>query len=260
MARVHDSAVVDPAARLAASVQVGPLAVIGPDVELAEDVVVGPHAAILGRTRVGKRSQIHPFACLGGSPQDLAACEGEATCLEIGAGNQIREHVTIHLGTRAGGGRTRIGDDNFIMNGAHVGHDCEIGSGCVIASFSGLAGHVRVADHAVLGAYTGVHQFGRVGESVMTASNTKLSLDAPPFAMVAGDRARLVGVNHVGLKRRGFSPERKQQIKHAFHLVFQSQLPLGDALGRVREELEEAQDVERLLAFLETSERGFCRP
>ncbi len=259
MARVHDSAVVDPGAELAASVEVGPLAVIGPHVELAEDVVVGPHAAILGRTRIGAGSRIHPFACLGGPPQDLEAA-GDETRLEVGERNLIREHVTIHVGTRAGGGCTRIGDDNFIMNAAHIAHDCRIGSRCTIASFSGLAGHVEVGDHAVLGAYTGVHQFGRIGEAVMTASNTKLSLDAPPFSLVAGDRARWMGINHVGLKRRGLSRERQQQIKRAFHLLFQSQLRLEDALESVREELKGAQDVERLLGFLETSERGFCRP
>lgn len=260
MARVHQSALVDPAARLAPTVEVGPLAIVGPEVELMDDVVVGPHAVVVGRTRIGARSQIHPFACLGGPPQDSEAFGEQGGRLEIGEDNVIREHVSIHVGTEAGGGCTRLGDHNFVMNAAHVGHDCQIGSHCVLASFSGLAGHVQVADHVVLGAYTGVHQFARVGESVMAASNTKLSLDAPPFAMVAGDRARLVGINHVGLKRRGFSRERQQQIKRAFHLLFHSQLRLEEALESVREELKEAQEVERLLGFLETSGRGFCRP
>lgn len=258
MANVHPSAVVDPAARLAESAQVGPLAYVGPDVELDDDVSVGPHVAIVGHTRVGARSEIHPFACLGGPPQHQSPGD-EAARLEIGSDNVIREHATIHVGTQAGGGCTRVGDHNFIMNSAHIGHDCQIGSHCIISSFSGLAGHVRVDDFAVLGAYTGVHQFARVGTGVMTASNTKLSLDAPPFAMVAGDRARLVGVNNVGLKRRGYSRERQQQIKRAFHILFRSQMQLSTALEAVRAECKLAEDVEILLDFLESSDRGFCR-
>jgi UDP-N-acetylglucosamine acyltransferase len=140
-----------------------------------------------------------------------------------------------------------------------VGHDCEIGSHCIVASFCGLAGHVRIDDHAVLGAYTGVHQHARVGESVMAASNAKLSQDAPPFSMVAGDRARLVGVNNVGLKRRNFSREAMRSVKHAFHIVFHSKLRLELALTRVRNELGASPEVERLVCFLESSERGFCR-
>ncbi len=267
MALIHPSAVVDPGAQLADSVEVGPFSTIGPEVVLAEGVKIGPHVAILGRTFIGARSEVHPFACLGGPPQ--VAClggppqdtgfQGESTSLVIGAENVIREHVTIHLGSAAGGGCTRIGDHNMIMNAAHIAHDCRVGSHCVISSFSGLAGHVTVDDYAVLGAYTGVHQHSRVGESVMAASNTKLSLDAPPFSMVAGDRARLFGVNSVGLKRRGFSPRGQDRIKRAFQIIFHSKLRLSQALASVREEIKEAPEVERLLSFLEVSERGFCR-
>jgi UDP-N-acetylglucosamine acyltransferase len=145
------------------------------------------------------------------------------------------------------------------MNAAHVAHDCRIGSHCIIASFCGLAGHVSVDDYAVLGAYTGVHQFARVGESVMAASNAKLSQDAPPFSMVAGDRARLVGLNSVGLKRRDFPPETIRALKHAFHLVFHSRMQTEPALARVRSELGHVPEVERLLSFLAKSQRGFCR-
>lgn len=258
MALIHPSAVVDPGAQLANGVEIGPLSSIGPQVVLAEGVKIGPHAAIMGRTFIGARSEVHPFVCLGGPPQ-VAGFRGESTRLEIGADNVIREHVTIHLGTEVGGGCTRIGDHNMIMNSAHIAHDCQVGSHCVISSFSGLAGHVTVDDYAVLGAYTGVHQHSRVGESVMAASNTKLSLDAPPFSMVAGDRARLVGVNNVGLKRRGFSRLGQDRIKRAFQILFHSKLRLSQALETVRAEIEESPDVERLLSFLEVSERGFCR-
>ncbi len=238
--------------------EVGPYSLIGSEVELSSGVVVASHAAVMGRTRVGENTRIFSFAAIGGEPQDRAF-SGESTSLEIGRDNVIREHVTIHVGTPQGGGCTRVGDDNLIMDGAHIAHDCSLGSHTIIASFCGLAGHVSVGDHVVLGAYTGVHQFSRVGESVMAASNAKLSRDAPPFAMVAGDRARLVGLNSVGLRRRGFTPETVKTLKHAFHLVFHSRLQLQDALAKVRAELATSPEVARLLQFLEKSERGFCR-
>lgn len=258
MARIHPTAVVEPGAIVAGDVEIGPLAVVGRNVELEAGVQVGAHASLIGRTRIGAGTRIFPYVCLGGEPQ-IKGFDAEPARLEIGRNNVIREHATIHVGSPEGGGCTRIGDDNLIMNAAHVGHDCQIGSQCIIASFCGLAGHVRVEDHAVLGAYTGVHQHARVGESVMAASNAKLSQDAPPFSMVAGDRARLVGVNHVGLKRREFSRETMQSVKHAFHIVFHSKLRLESALLRVRQELADSPEVERLVSFLESSERGFCR-
>lgn len=258
MPRVHPTAIVEPGARLADDVEVGAYSFVGADVELGPGVRVDHHAVVTGRTRVGDRSRIFPFACVGGEPQDKT-WSGEPTRLEIGRDNILREHVTIHVGTSRGGGCTRTGDDNLIMNGAHIAHDCQIGSHCIIASYTGLAGHVSVGDHVVLGAYTGVHQFARVGESVMAASNAKLSQDAPPFAMVAGDRARLVGVNSVGLRRRGLDREVARDIKHAFHILFNSRLRLEPALARVREEVPGSPEVERLLTFLEKSERGFCR-
>ena len=258
MARIHPTASVEPGAVLADDVEVGAYVYLGAEVDLGAGVNIGHHATVFGRTRIGPRCRVFPFACIGGEPQDKAF-SGEPTRLEIGEDNVIREHVTIHVGTPRGGGCTRIGDDNLIMNSAHIAHDCQIGSHCIIASFSGLAGHVRVEDHVVLGAYTGVHQYARVGESVMAASNAKLSLDAPPFAMVAGDRARLVGINSVGLRRRGLPPDRIRALKHAFHLLFASRLRLEHALERVTEVLPGIPEVERLTTFLRKSERGFCR-
>jgi UDP-N-acetylglucosamine acyltransferase len=258
MALIHSTAIVDAGAVLADDVEIGAYALVGPEVELAAGVSVGAHASVIGRTRVGARSRIFPYACIGGEPQDKTFA-GEATRLEIGSDNVIREHATIHVGTPNGGSCTRIGDDNLIMNTAHIAHDCQIGSHCIIASFCGLAGHVTVGDHVVLGAYTGVHQFSRVGESVMAASNAKLSQDAPPFAMVAGDRARLVGVNRVGLERRDFSQDTVRAVKRAFHILFHSRLRLEPALCRVREELGASPEVQRLVCFIETSKRGFCR-
>jgi UDP-N-acetylglucosamine acyltransferase len=256
--RVHPSAVVAPGAKLADDVEVGAFAWIGPEVELGPGVVVANHVSIGGATRIGARTVLHPFAALGGEPQDKKY-RGEPTRLEVGAGCSIHENVTIHRGTPQGGGTTRVGDDVMLMNGAHVAHDCQVGSHVIVASFSGLAGHVHVGDYAVLGAYTGVHQFARVGESVMTAANAKLSKDAPPFAMVAGDHARVVGLNAVGLRRRGLGEDAVGDLKHAFHLLFASKLLLEDAVARVREEVGRSPEVARLLDFLASSQRGVCR-
>ncbi len=249
---------VDPRAKLADPVAIGACAVVGPDVELAEGVELGPHAYVTGRTSVGPRTRIFAFAVVGEEPQDKSF-SGEASQLVIGADNVIREHCSLHTGTRKGGGTTRIGDDNLLMNSVHVGHDAQIGSHCILASYSAVAGHVGVEDFAVLGAYTGVHQFCRIGESAMAAGGSKCAQDVPPYALVHGDRARLKGINVVGLRRRGFSGAQIAALRHAYHLIFLSKLRLEPALARVREELGRSPEVAHLLRFLESSERGFCR-
>lgn len=258
MVRIHPSAVVDPRAKLADGVEVGPFCAVGPDVELGDDVVLQSHVVVQGHTSIGAGTRVFPFACLGGEPQDRHF-SGETTRLVVGRSNVIRENVTIHVGTPKGGGCTRLGNDNLVMNGSHVGHDCQVGSHVVLGAFCGLAGHVTVEDWAVLGSYSGVHQFCRVGESVMTAANSMLSKDALPFSMVAGDRARLVGINLVGVRRRDFPDEAVRRLKRAYHLLFHARLRLEPALARVRAELGAAPEVQRLLAFLESSERGFIR-
>ncbi len=258
MPSVHATAIVAPEAELGSGVEVGPYCVVEGPVRLGDGVRIGPHSHVAGHTRIGAGTRIHPFASVGGVPQDLKFA-GETSYLEIGTETEIREHVTIHVGTAKGGGTTRVGDRNLIMNGVHVAHDCQLGSDLIIGSYSGLAGHVEIDDYAVLGAYTGVHQYSRIGESVMTAANTMLSQDAPPFALVAGDRARLAGVNAVGLKRRGMAPAVRAAIKHAFHLIFHSKLTLAAATERLRAEGEPSPEVARLLRFLEVSERGFVR-
>ena len=258
MPQVHRSATVEAGAQLAEDVEVGPYALIGPDVELESGVCVAAHAVVIGRTRVGAGTRIFPFACIGGEPQDRTF-QGEPTRLEIGRKNVIRENVTIHVGTSQGGGCTQIGDDNLIMNGGHVGHDCQIGSHCIIATFTALAGHVVVEDHVVFGAMTGVHQFARIGESAFTGANSMIAKDAPPFARVAGDRARFVGLNTIGLQRREFPTETIATLKHAFHLLFHSKLRLDPALERIERECGGCPEVAKLLQFLRESERGFIR-
>lgn len=258
MTRIHPTAVVDRDAKLAEDVEVGPYAVIGERVELASGVVIGAHVTVMGHTAIGARTRVFPSVVIGGDPQVLGFA-GEPTALVIGEENVIREFSAIHVGSPDGAGRTRIGDGNLIMNHVHVAHDCQIGSHCVLASYTALAGHVDIHDHAVTGAFTGVHQRTRVGESVFTAAGSMLSKDAPPFSRVAGDRARWVGVNTLGLERRGVSADAIATLKHAFHLLFQSRLRLAPARARVEAECGESPEVRRLLDFLEGSERGFIR-
>lgn len=258
MPEIHPTAVVDPRAKLADDVRIGAFVVVGPEVELGAGVELRPHAHVWGRTSVGEGTRVFPFAVLGEEPQDKSF-SGESTELVIGRENVIREHVTIHVGTVKGGGSTRIGDDNLIMNGVHVGHDTHIGSHCIIASQCAIAGHVTIEDFAVVGGLSGIHQFARIGESAMVAALSGVTKDAPPFSLVAGERATTRGLNAVGLRRRGFAAESRRQIKRAFHILFASRLRLEDALAQVREEGLDAPEVERLLRFVESSERGVSR-
>lgn len=256
MAEVHPSAVVDERAKIAHDVRIGPYAVVGEGVELACGVEVGAHAVLTGRTAIGSRTRIHPGCAIGGEPQIRGAREGAA--LAIGEDNEIREFAVIHAGSPPGG-CTRIGDGNYLMNHVHVAHDCRIGSHCVLASYTALAGHARIDDHAVTGAFTGVHQWSRIGESAFTAANTMVSMDVPPFTRAAGDRARLVGLNALGLSRRGIGADAVAALRHAYHLLFQSKLRLATALERVRRECGAVPEVERLLRFITESERGSVR-
>jgi len=256
--KIHPTAVVDPGAKLADDVTIGALATVGGEVELGAGVEIGPQVCVTGRTRVGARSRIRPFAVIGLTPQVLGF-DGRAGELVIGEDNEIREHVTIHVGLPDHGGVTSIGNHNLIQNGFHIAHDCRIGNYCVLAGMSGFAGHIVVEDFAVVGAMTGVHQFVRIGESAFTASNAMVSKDVPPFSKVAGDRARFVGVNTINLERRGFEKERIATIKHAYHVLFQSKLPFAAACERVENECGDSRDVQHLLQFLRSAERGFTR-
>lgn len=256
MRRVHPTAVVDPAAKLADDVRVGPYTVVGEGVELAPGVELLSHVVLEGPTRVGAGTRIHPFCVIGAAPQVRGAL-GRSP-LRIGRDNVIREYASIHCGTSGAAG-TRIGDGNFILNNVHVAHDCQIGSHCVLTSFTALAGHVEVSDHAVLAARCGVHQFCRVGESAFVGAGSQLRKDAPPYARTLGERAHFGGINGLGLERRGFSPERIARLRRAYHLLYHSKLRLAPALARVAAELGAAGDVAKLLDFYRNSQRGVTR-
>ncbi|MDH3520804.1 MAG: acyl-ACP--UDP-N-acetylglucosamine O-acyltransferase [Myxococcales bacterium] len=258
MAKIHPTAVVDPGAKIHDDAVVGPLSVVDGEVELGADTEIGPHVYVTGKTRIGARTRVYPFSVLGGAPQMLGF-DGRTTELVIGEGNTIREHASIHVGTPKGGGRTKIGDNNLIMNNFHIAHDCQIGNHCVLAGYSGMGGHVILEDFVVIGGMTGIHQFVRIGCYAFTAGNSMVSKDVPPYAKVAGDRARFVGVNHINLERLGFDRERIALIKHAFHVLFQSKLRFAEACDRVESECGGSADVLHLLEFLRSSERGFIR-
>jgi UDP-N-acetylglucosamine acyltransferase len=257
VARIHPTAVVDPGAKLADDVELGPYCVVGGGVELDRGVRIGSHVVIAGRTSIGPRTRVFPFSAIGEAPQVLESEGGSG--LAIGADNVIREFCSIHAGSAAGGEGTRIGDGNFLLNNVHVAHDCRIGDGCVLASSTGLAGHVVVEDHAVVGAMVGVHQFCRIGEQSFTGAATRLSKDVLPFSRVAGQRAHWIGVNSVGLRRRSFAPEKIAELRRAFRVLLQSKLRLEAALERVRREHAGSPEVERLLGFIAASRRGITR-
>lgn len=258
MSRIHPTAIIDRSAEIHPTVEIGPYAVVGPHVQLAEDVVLKAHAHVTGHTSVGPHTRIFSFASIGEEPQDMKY-RGERTCVRIGARNTIREYVTIHAGTSGGGGETTVGDDTLLMVGVHVAHDSHVGSHVIMANQASLAGHVIVEDHAVLAGLCGVHQFVRIGESAMVAAMSGVSQDVAPFALAQGNHARLIGLNRVNLERRGFSAERIRPIERAFRIVFRSGLRPHEAFAQVRRELPDSPEAEHLVAFLEKSERGFCR-
>ncbi len=254
-ASIHPTAVVESGAVLGAGVIVGPYAVIGPHVTIGPRTTVGPHAVIVGRTTIGEENRIFQFASVGAEPQDLKY-SGEDSRLEIGDRNTVREFATLNPGTEGGGMVTRIGNDNLLMNYAHVGHDSLIGSHCVLANSATLAGHVMLEDWVIVGGLVAIHQFVRVGESALLGGGSMVILDVPPFCNASGDRARIRGLNLIGLRRRGFEVERVRALKKAYRLLFRRKEAFAAARDRCATELGAHPDVARLLTFLDASERG----
>lgn len=255
---IHPTAVVDRTAELGADVEIGPFCVIGPHVRLYDRVVIQAHAIVNGPTEVGEDTKIFSFAAIGGDPQDLKY-RGETTRLIVGARNVFRENATANRGTAHGGGMTRIGDDNLFMAGSHVAHDCVVGSHCVFANYVAIAGHVTVQDRAILGGLAAVHQHSRVGRCAMVGGGAMAAQDVPPFCIAQGDRARLLGLNVVGLRRAGFPLETLQALKNAYRELFQAGMPLRIAAEQVREVYADVPEVMELVEFLENSTRGICR-
>ncbi len=256
---IHSTAIIAPGAELDSTVTVGPYAVIGEHVKIGAGTSIGPHTVIEGRTEIGCDNQIFQFASIGAIPQDLKFA-GEVSYLKIGDRNRIREFVTMHLGTEDGCGVTTIGDDNLFMAYSHVAHDCIVKNHVILANAATLAGHVEVDDFAILGGLSAVHQFARIGCHVMASGGSMIGQDIVPYAIVQGDRAKVVGLNLIGLKRRGFSSEALSNIKKMYKLVFRTNLKLEEAIAQLEEQFDKsAPEVATYLDFLNKSERGLAR-
>lgn len=254
----HPTALIHPNAKLADDVQVGAYSIIGEHVEIGAGTTVGPHVVITGHTRIGKNNQIFQFCSLGEVPQDKKYA-GEPTRLEIGNNNVIRECCTFNIGTVQDVGVTRMGNDNWVMAYVHVAHDCQIGNNVIFANSTQLAGHVVIDDYAILGGFTGVHQFCQIGAHVMTAVGTVLLHDIPPYVKVSGSPAAPHGINSEGLKRRGFSSTSVMGIKRAYKTLYRSGLTLEEAKASISQQLVEHPELQILADFLNRSQRGIVR-
>ena len=255
---VHPSAVVSPHARIGTGCYIGPFSIVGDEVELKDGVRLESHVVVDGRTVIGEETRVFPFVSIGLPAQDLKY-KGEPSETRIGRRNHIREFVTIHRGTAGGGMLTQIGDDCLLMAQAHVAHDCILGNGVIMANAATLAGHVVIEDNANVGAYSGVHQFCRVGREAYVGGYSVVVKDALPFALTVGNHASCYGLNTTGMKRRGYSAEVIQSLHRAFHLLLSSKLNTSQALERIAEEIKDSAEVDRLVEFIKSSSRGVIK-
>lgn len=258
MTLIHPTAIIDASAEIAAGVSVGAYSVIGPGVTIGADSWIGPHVVINGPTRIGRENRIFQFASVGEVPQDLKFA-GEESWLEIGDRNTIREFATINRGTGAGGGVTRIGNDNLLMAYIHIAHDCIIGNHVILSNNASLAGHVTVADHVILGGFTLVHQFCAIGQHVFAGMGSAIAKDVPPYLIVTGAPAEPHGLNKVGLKRRGFSEEQLLQLSRAYKVLYRQGLSLEEAKVQLQQLGEESEVVRLFAEFLQQSNRSIIR-
>ncbi len=255
---IHPQAIVDRAAELGQGVHVGPFSVIGANVEIGDNTWIGPHVVISGSTRIGRDNKIYQYSSIGEAPQHVGY-GGEPTRLEIGDRNVIREYCSLNRGTADGLSVTRIGSDNFFMGYVHVAHDCRVGDHTIFANCASLAGHVSVGNYAFLGGFTGVHQFCRLGVHCMTGIATITFKDIPPYILSYGNTAVPYGINVRGLKRRAFPAEAITALRDAYKLIYKSGLKLDDAVATLEAQAAGQAEVENLIAFIKSSERGIIR-
>lgn len=256
--KIHKTAVVEPGAKLHDDVEIGAYCTVGPHVEIGEGVELRAHAHVAGHTTIGAGTRIFPFASVGEEPQDRKYAGGP-TRLVIGERNVIREYCTLNPGTEAGGGVTTVGDDNLLMTGVHIAHDCHVGNQVTMSNAGAMGGHCVIEDYAVLSANVLIHQFCRIGESAMVAGGGGVLQDIAPFTIVLGAPARVVRLNQINLERRGISSDDIKEVDQAFRTIFRSGLRPQDAFEKIREELPDSELAGRLVSFLEKSERGFAR-
>lgn len=255
---IHKTAIIDAKAELDSGVEIGPYCIIGPQVKIAKNTKLAPHVVIDGWTKIGEGCRIFQFASLGAIPQDLKY-KGEESWVILGNNNTIREFVTIHRGTAQSGGKTIMGDNNLLMAYSHVAHDCKIGNQVILANAATLAGHIEIEDYAIVGGLVGIHQFLRLGRHCIIGGGSGVNQDIPPYMMANGQRAKLYGVNNIGLKRHNFSPEAVSNLKKAYHIIFRSGLTVKKALDQVQTEIKNSPEVDHLISFIKSSERGITR-
>jgi UDP-N-acetylglucosamine acyltransferase len=254
---IHSSAVVHPKAQIGQGCEIGPYCVISEHVTLGDNCKLHSHVVIDGHTRLGKGNEIFPFASIGKKTQDLK-WKGGVTRLEIGDRNVFREGVTIHSATDDGNA-TVVGSDNLLLTYVHIAHDCVLGNQIIMSGFAGLAGHVVVEDHAILGGYTAVHQFCRVGRLAMTGGCSRIPQDVPPFMIVEGNPAETRTINKIGLERNGVSSEAQTALRRAYKIIFREELSVPNALLKIEEELPPLPEVQHLVQFIRASERGITK-
>ncbi|MSO68889.1 MAG: acyl-ACP--UDP-N-acetylglucosamine O-acyltransferase [Alphaproteobacteria bacterium] len=260
MAAIHATAIIEPGAKLGADVSMGPYCIVGRHVELDDNVELVSHVTIAGHTKIGARTRIYPFASIGHPPQDLKY-KGEPSRLVIGMDNTIREHVTMSPGTGGGGMLTSVGDHGLFMVASHVAHDCHVGNHVVLANNATIGGHVVLEDWVILGGLAAVHQFVRIGKHAIIGGMSGVENDVIPYGSVMGDRARLAGLNVVGLKRRGFDRDALHDIRRAFRLLFADEGTMAERLTDVAELFPDNEPVMEIVRFIQTaSERAICQP
>ncbi len=255
---IDKTAIVHKKSDIEEGVRIGPYCIIEEKVTIKKGTRLLSHVVIQKGTQIGENCTISPFASIGGPPQDISYKEEEETSLVVGNNNVIKEYVTINRGTMHGGGITSVGDNNFIMAYAHVAHDCKVGNNVIMANCATLAGHVQIEDYVIFGGLCAVHQFCRIGKYAFISGVTGVPKDVPPFMIAAGDRAKLYGLNVVGLERRGFTKQDITSLKKAYKIIFRSSLPLSTSLKIVQDELSGVH-IDELVQFLTSSKRSVCR-
>ncbi len=255
---IHPNAIVHPGAELAAGVKIGAFSVIGEHVRIGPETTIGSHVVVEGWTDIGEKCHIFPFSSIGAIPQAIRY-RGEPTRLTMGSGNVIREFVTINRGTPEGGGNTVLGNGNFIMAYSHIAHDCRIGNQVIMANGSTLGGHILVEDSAIIGGLVAIHQFVRVGCYAILGGASAIPQDVPPYMTASGNRAKLFGLNLVGLRRHRFPEATVSALKQAYRILFRSHLPLRKAIEKVQQEAPDLPEIRHLLEFVQNSKRGICR-
>ncbi|MEO6587971.1 MAG: acyl-ACP--UDP-N-acetylglucosamine O-acyltransferase [Pyrinomonadaceae bacterium] len=258
MSFIHETAIVSLQAEIGEDCYIGAYSTVGDEVFLGKNNRLESHVVIDGKTKIGDDNKIFPFVSIGLAPQDLKY-GGEPTRVEIGSQNHIREFVTIHRGTQGGGGLTKIGDGNLLMAQAHIAHDCLLGNEIIMANAATLAGHVEIADRANIGAYSGVHQFCRVGIEAFVGGYSVVVKDAMPFAVIQGNHAKCYGLNRVGMKRRGYAKDTIEKLHRAFHLLLSAKLNTTQAVEKIKEEISDCKEVDLLIEFIESSKRGVVK-